>query len=345
MNSFLSSDLSLVSSCAPGEFLGEVSRLIEQTIMRNSDGKLRSMALKHFESKGKMLRPIFIRDLALSMNIDLTIVLPWAVTCEILHNATLIHDDLQDGDEVRRGRPTIWKEYGPEQAINLGDFLLIIAPQSLITSSLSSKNDLLHLFTVMSSRVVSGQVDEFELNKLHSLDNLQQKYLNCIASKTSSLFAGLAVGVGMIGGTSKELLNSLESIFFQLGHIFQIQDDILDFYGNKQRGERGCDIKEGKVSFLIVKYLESSPENFAIIARILRKKRAETNESDFEIVEKLFNDNNHLQFCLEHLEERVDNLRSHSLFMTNKVLYNLVSSIIEKILAPIEDLSAEQERV
>ncbi len=342
MNSLINSDYSYATMCGPDEFLKEVSRIIEQSIMRNSDGKLRAMALKHFESKGKMLRPMFIRDLALSMNLNLAHVLPWAVTCEILHNATLIHDDLQDGDEVRRGKPTTWKEYGSEQAINLGDFLLIIAPQGLIHSSLSSKYDLLHLFTVMSSRVVSGQVEEFELNKLLNDKNLYQQYLDCIAGKTSSLFAGLALGVGLIAGAPKDFLHSLESIFFQVGHIFQIQDDILDFYGNKQRGERGCDIKEGKVSFLIVNYLERNPGDFAVLVQILKKKRAETNENDLQIVENLFSENNNLEFCLDHLERRVDDLRSHPLFLTNAVLYKLVNSLTEKILAPIRELSVEQ---
>lgn len=342
MNPLINSDLSYASKCGPDQFLDEVSRIIEQSIMMNSNGKLRTMALKHFETKGKMLRPMFIRDLALSMNLDLALALPWAVTCEILHNATLIHDDLQDGDEVRRGKPTTWKEYGSEQAINLGDFLLIIAPQGLIKSPLSSKYDLLHLFTVMSSRVVAGQVEEFELNKLQSEQNLHQQYLDCIAGKTSSLFAGLALGVGIIAGAPKDFLNSLESIFFQLGNIFQIQDDILDFYGNKQRGERGCDIKEGKVSFLIVNYLERNPEDFAILARILKKSRADTSENDLLMIEKLFSDNNNLEFCLDHLERRVDDLRSHHVFLTNSVLYNLVDSLIEKILAPISELSVKQ---
>jgi len=90
MNSLINSDFKHPSTCAPEDFLDEVSRMINQSIIRNSDGKLRSIALKHFESKGKVLRPIFIRDLALSMNLDLASVLPWAVTCEILHNATLI---------------------------------------------------------------------------------------------------------------------------------------------------------------------------------------------------------------------------------------------------------------
>jgi geranylgeranyl diphosphate synthase type I len=339
MNSLINSDFKHPSTCAPEDFLDEVSRMINQSIIRNSDGKLRSIALKHFESKGKVLRPIFIRDLALSMNLDLASVLPWAVTCEILHNATLIHDDLQDGDEMRRGKPTTWKEYGAEQAINLGDFFLIIATQDLIKCSLNSKNELLHLFTVMSSRIVSGQVDEFELNKLQTKNNLYQQYLDCIAGKTSSLFSGLALGVGLIAEASKEVLNSLEDIFFQLGHIFQIQDDILDFYGNKQRGSRGSDIKEGKVSFLIVNYLERNPEDFGLLAGILRKKRVDTNENDLKLIEKLFKDNKNLEFCLDHLDQRVNDLRSHSFFVSNTELYNLVNSLVEKVLAPIVEIS------
>ena len=339
MNSLIGSDLSDFPDCHPDEFLNEVERLIERSLVHNSLGKLRTMAFKHFEAKGKMLRPLFIRDLALSLNLDLRFVLPWAVTCEILHNATLIHDDLQDGDEVRRGMPTIWKKYGAEQAINLGDFLLIIAPQSLINSPIACKNELLHLFTVMSSRVVAGQVEEFELNKLQNQQDLHQQYLQCIAGKTSSLFSGLALGVGLIAGVSKENLNFLESIFFQLGHIFQIQDDILDFYGNKLRGEKGCDIKEGKVSFLIVNYLDRNPEDFAILSRILHKKRGETTEDDLETVERLFHKNNNLDHCLDHLQRRVHDLRAHPGLRSNQVLSSMVDSLIEKILLPIEELS------
>ena len=342
MNSLINSDPDLFIKCEPNEFLYEVSNAIHRLINNNCDGKLRKMALKHFESKGKMLRPMFIRDLALSMNLDLALVLPWAVTCEILHNATLIHDDLQDGDEVRRGRPTTWKEYGFEQAINLGDFLLIIAPLSLIRSPLGCKNELLHLFSVMSSKVVGGQVEEFELNKLETEHNLYQKYLDCITGKTSSLFAGLAVGVGLIADSPRDTLTSLESVFLQLGHIFQIQDDILDFYGNKQRGEKGCDIKEGKVSYLIVNYLERNPNDFDVISRILRKSRAETNQIDFQTIEKLFNKNNNLEFCLDHLERRVDELRSSPIFVSNSVLYNLVNSLTDKILEPTREISSVQ---
>ena len=119
-------------------------------------------------------------DLALSFSLDLGLVIPWAVTCELLHSATLIHDEL------------------------------------------------LNLFTVMSSRIVAGQVEEFDLNKFEGEKNLFEKYLICISGKTSSLFSGLAIGVGITAGISKEALQFLESIFFQLGHIFQIQDDILD---------------------------------------------------------------------------------------------------------------------
>ncbi len=342
MNSLISLDFNDCPKCYPDEFLNEVEKMIESSIRQNAQGTLRSMALKHFESKGKMLRSMFIRDLALSMNLDLSLVLPWAVTCEILHNATLVHDDLQDGDEVRRGMPTIWKEFGAEQAINLGDFLLIISPQPVIRSNIPCKNELLNLFTIMSSRVVSGQVEEFELNKLQTEENLYQQYLQCIAGKTSSLFSGLALGVGLIAGLSKEKLNSLEIVFFQLGNIFQIQDDILDFYGNKLRGERGCDIKEGKVSFLIVNHLERNPENFAVLFHILRKKRAETNEEDFKTVEKIFCEKNNFGYSLDHLNRLVHELRTHPSFETNDVLYKVMDSLIEKILAPIEEISRVQ---
>jgi geranylgeranyl diphosphate synthase type I len=342
MNSLINLDLISHPTCHPDEFLDYVHETILKCIEKNSDSKLRIMALRHFETKGKMLRPLFIRDLALSFNLDLGLVIPWAVTCELLHSATLIHDDLQDGDELRRSQPTTWKEYGPEQAINLGDFFLIIAPQTMILSHIPCKNELLHLFTVMSSRIVAGQVEEFDLNKFEGEKNLFEKYLICISGKTSSLFSGLALGVGITAGISQEALQYLESIFFQLGHIFQIQDDILDFYGDKQKGLRGSDIREGKLSFLIAHHLERNPEDFEIFSSILKKKRADTTDDDLKIIEQLFHEKNNLEHCLDHLESRVDDLLSHSFFETNEILFKVVNTFIEKVLVPIKEISRKQ---
>ncbi len=328
----------LVSDINSLNFLDEVCIQIEQVISRNTQGPLETMSLKHFKSKGKLIRPMFIRELALSLNLELSDVLDWAISCEILHNATLVHDDLQDGDEVRRGAPTLWKIYGPEQAINVGDFLLMIAPQSIILGPNKNKEQLLHLFTRMSAGVVAGQVNEFELNRTFQLENLMEQYQHCISGKTSTLFSGLALGVSLIAQETRQNSVEIESIFFQLGHIFQMQDDILDLYGDKLRGELGCDIKEGKISYLIVTHLESCPDDFEYIQDILQKDRNLTTDADVIKIKAHFKANKTLRTAITNLEERVDVLLANTYLEQNPLLKKLIVSLVEKVLNPINHI-------
>lgn len=319
-------------------FLNGVHEQVLSFISMNSYGPLETMSLKHFETKGKMIRPMFIMELASSLNLSLSEVFNWAVACEILHNATLVHDDLQDGDEQRRGVPTSWKLYGQEQAINIGDFLLIIASQPVILGQIKNKEKLLHLFSLMSAGVVAGQVNEFEMSRLFKPQNLMNEYLHCISGKTSTLFSGLALGVALIAEESEANAQAIESIFFQLGLIFQIQDDILDIYGEKMRGEIGCDIKEGKLSFLIVTHLAKNPDDFEVIKAILKKERRLTTDEDVLIIKDLFEEKKTLQSAIVDLEQRVESLLGHSYLAENLGLKKMIQMLLDKIFAPINHI-------
>lgn len=322
-------------------FLKEVKHLIQETISSNGHSPLTDMTLKHFSTEGKMLRPTFAHALAQSFDIDPALVINWATTCELLHNATLIHDDLQDGDEIRRGSPTTWKLYGSEQAINVGDYLLLISTRPVLLDGQEiPKQKLLELFTSMSARVVGGQVCEFELNKLENKDNLLNQYLNCIGGKTSTLFSGLALGVGLIANESEQTLKSIESIFFQLGNIFQIQDDILDLYGDKKRGAIGCDIKEGKISFLIATHLDKNPKDFEYLKNLLTKNRELTTEEDILELITIFESKGTKQTVLNALKERIETLEQDEYLQNNLVLKEMIQDCISKILLPVKHLMA-----
>ena len=323
------------------EFLHIVHNDILKTIDDYSNELLKEMTLKHFETKGKMLRPLFISELAKALKIYNSNVVDWAVACEILHNATLIHDDLQDGDEVRRGAPTIWKRFGNEQAINIGDFLLVIAPNSLLNNSEINAH-LLKLYTQMSSRIVCGQVSEFEFNKLDRSDILYfEKYLSCISGKTSTLFSGLALGVGLIASADDFTLSSLEEVFFSLGHLFQMQDDILDLFGDKERLEQGCDIKEGKFSFLVAKHLDNHPEDFQYLKNILLKSRKATTLEDIKNVKNLFQEKETLNKCVLEVHYRIGEVLKHQYLSDNELFKTLVKELISRVMTPISHIEVK----
>lgn len=322
-------------------FLLTVSQKIISTINENSSTKLQEMAHKHFETPGKLLRPLFVKELAKSLGLDLNKALPWAVSCELLHNAALIHDDLQDGDEYRRGMPTIWRLYGREQAINVGDFLLTIAPQPLLLSSSGIKNELLFLFSKMSAQIVGGQVDEFELYSSEHRHDLLNKYLHCIGGKTSMLFSGLALGVVLMSGQPQKNYIALEEIFYELGLIFQIQDDILDLFGDKMRGQMGCDIQEGKITYLVAKHIENHPEDLNFLFRILRKRREQTSLEDVQKVKDLFVNKKTLDAAVADLRSRSHHLVSHDFLSQNIKFQNLTKHFVNKVLQPISHLQPE----
>jgi len=326
------------------QFLRQVDNLVATTVERNCSGKLLQVAQAHFKSKGKLLRPKVIYQLGRIFDVADDDLLPWAACCELLHNATLVHDDLQDGDLMRRGVPTIWKQFGPEQAINLGDFLILVAPQTILNSDLDDKTvrQLCVIFSRTSTRLVNGQSLEFDLKHLTGLTSLESTYFDCITQKTSALFSGIASGVAAMAGANEQTKRSIERIFNQAGRIFQMQDDILDLFGDKKRGEVGCDIKEGKVSFIIVKHLTNHPEDFEFTRAILRKKREDTLPSDVDRFKELVLKKNTLEHALDELYAYTESIGNDQFLLQNPALYNNLMNLLDEFLQPIHHLNTSR---
>ncbi|MBC75956.1 MAG: hypothetical protein CME64_08060 [Halobacteriovoraceae bacterium] len=323
-----------IDSLSHEEFLQLVHLSILEKISSLSKGHLRTMTFDHFENKGKMLRPSFVYKLAKSLGVPVSKTFSWAQACEILHNATLIHDDIQDEDEVRRGRATMWKKYGSDQAINVGDFLLVLAPSCLHQDP--NARQLLSLFSNMTFEIVNGQANEMALGKFEQRNSKYfDCYLDCISGKTSALFAGLAAGVGFLNGSSIE---GLKEIFYEIGHLYQMQDDIIDLYGDKKRGEQGCDIKEGKLSFLVALHLDNNPDHFGKLTRILLKPRPSTNKHDIDEVKQAFLEHTTLAKCLRIMKLRSSRIMRHEELQRDKNLHTMVINLLDRILTPLEDL-------
>ncbi len=333
-------------------FLQVMNQQILDTVRAHGHGQLREMVLTHFNCSGKQLRPKMISALGQLLKVQEEHLVCWAACCEILHNATLIHDDLQDGDLYRRGEPTIWSRYGQSEAINVGDFLLLLAPRPILESSLDDDvvRELLNLYSLMSAQIVNGQNLEFELNQLSDLDSLESTYLSCIAQKTSALFAGVATGVAYLARLGAEEREQVRQLFEKIGHVFQIQDDILDLWGDKQRHEMGCDIKEGKVSFLIVKHLLRHPVDRSLFRSVLLKPRDQTSIDEVESLKALMFERGTLDEALIAMNSMILNLQQSPVLDRAEGLAAYVRDLLTDILRPIEHLSlqpkeASQERV
>ncbi len=335
-------------------FLSDVYFSMVELINISCKKTLLDMGLYHFNKPGKMIRSKIIYELGLSYNIPLTQLLKWSMACELLHEASLIHDDLQDGDKIRRDQKSVWFRYGAAQAINLGDFLLMLSYQPL--GSLSSRLTSLHVQT--SLKLVQGQANEFDMGKtkINSTLDLETKvlnesitdeYLDCVRGKTGALFASLATGISFLASTGEFERRYLDDIFLELGVIFQIQDDLLDLFGDKKRGAQGADIGEGKCSVLIAIHFDSYPEDIAYINSILEKPRNDTTIEDIENLKCIFIEKGTLNSCIVFLKTKINELKAHMSDRQdsgyNADIVSKVLTFIEQILAPIQHVY-EQNR-
>lgn len=320
-------------------FINDLEKNILLTAKQSTEGILQEIVTYHLTNSGKMLRPKMIQNLGSIYDANLDPLLEWATCLELFHNASLIHDDLQDKDLVRRGKPSVWTKYGEKQAINAGDLLLMIShkPLERINSS-DTRNNLSNLFTETAAKIVQGQSLEFQLNELDGSLDTRETYFRCISLKTAALFSCLAKGVGIIAQIPPSELNELNILFEKLGTIFQIQDDILDLYGNKERDESGCDLKEGKVSFLVVKHFEHHPGGSDDLISLLKTKRDLTTNEDVKAMSEKFIELGTLQSCIDELGEMITELKSSPILNKRPMLSNLVDKLVWKILEPIGHL-------
>ena len=212
---------------------------------------------------GKRLRPQLVYIAAEMFNGDPEQAKHIAAAFEMLHNFTLIHDDIMDKADVRRGQPTVYKKWNGNIAILAGDALAVIAMQQLLKLQCDPKTilDLIDIFGRTALEVCEGQQYDLDFETMDevSLD----EYLNMIRLKTSVMFAGCLKAGGRFAGADEESLQALYDLGIHLGIAFQIADDLLDVYAEEEVFGKavGGDIKDNKKTFLLLKALELSDES------------------------------------------------------------------------------------
>ncbi len=205
---------------------------------------------------GKRFRPILLLLACEAVGGKLSEAIYAAVAIEMLHNFTLIHDDVMDHAELRRGRLTIHKKWDENTAILAGDEMIAQSYKVLLKTKSSALKPVLHVYTDALVQVCEGQgLDkEFESKKNVSLAD----YFKMISKKTGRVISASTEIGGIVGGGSKKQLIALRKYGECFGKAFQIMDDLLDVVGiTKQFGKKiGGDIKEGKKTYLFIKAME-----------------------------------------------------------------------------------------
>ena len=260
--------------------LPAVESLMAQ-VVRGTDPAAK-IAIEHLGTGGKRLRARLALEMVGRLGQAPEQGVAWAAACELLHNATLVHDDLQDGDEVRRGSPAAWVTHGAAQAINAGDLLWMAPLQAIEHAEVEPSTKWLLAKTIgrYGDQVVRGQATEWTMSE--RFDATWDNYLKAIRGKTSALFELPVVGGAFLAGLDSKQADTLADMFAEVGLLFQMQDDVLDLFGNKGRAELGADLYEGKLSALVAAHIEIYPGDREQLRAFLRAPREETRAEDVE---------------------------------------------------------------
>ncbi len=210
------------------------------------------------EGGGKRLRPILVILSAQTFGASTAEAMNAALAVEVFHNFTLVHDDIMDNSDTRRGRDAVHVRWDEPTAILAGDYLMAMSYRLLSRAPASVLADLLAVYDSMVTRLCEGQALDKHFETIQSIS--RSDYLSMIDSKTGALLqACLEVG-GIIGGASLEDRKRLSEAGLHLGRAFQIQDDLLDLVADDARWGKtvGSDLVEGKKTFLLVSALEKA---------------------------------------------------------------------------------------
>jgi len=221
--------------------------------LENVDASLSEAAFYHFETPGKMLRAKMAIQSASLAEIDTSISLLWAAAVEVLHNASLIHDDICDGDKQRRGRSSIWVKFGQDTALTLGDWLIALSFElASEAAEMSNTPRLVGILARHMATTTAGQAMEFRWDSTQSWD----VYLKIAADKTAPLLTAPIHGVTLMTGTSG-LGFAISGYFCDLGKAYQIANDILNFKGTDGAKLIAGDLARRAPNAVTVSFVES----------------------------------------------------------------------------------------
>jgi octaprenyl-diphosphate synthase len=204
-----------------------------------------------------------------------------ASVVEFIHTATLVHDDIIDGADVRRGRLAVHSRWGNDITVLLGDYLYI---KSMAMALTQDSLDIVRLLCDVTLRMIEGEL--YQLTKTGDVDISEDEHFEIIRRKTAYLFGGCAEIGGVLGGVSKDHQHALRDFGFNLGVAFQVVDDLLDYTADETALGKpvGGDLREGKVTLPIIYLLQRGGQEADNLIRTVVAERAVSKEQWRQIV-------------------------------------------------------------
>lgn len=241
-----------------GPELGEMNGIIAETLA-TPNRMMNDIVTRYLEIKGKQIRPILVILSARMFGGVTREVLYAGAALEMLHNASLIHDDIVDETSLRRGVPTVNARMGNHIAVLVGDFFV---SNALAAGIRTGDIRVVSALSSLGKELSLGEIDQICNARDHELE--EASYFGMIRQKTASLFMNCVRMGAELGGATAAELDRLVRFAELLGLCFQIKDDIFDYYEDTRIGKpTGNDLREGKVTLPLLYALRAAPEDAA----------------------------------------------------------------------------------
>ena len=239
------------------DFLREELLLFDDYLresVKSDNPRVAEMISYVFNSNGKRLRPTLVLLTAKACGRIIPETYHGAVTVELLHTATLVHDDVIDKSDIRRGKQSVHAVYDNTKAVLIGDYLL---STSLMESVKTKDLGIVSIISELGQNLSEGELNQYSLASEVIID--EDAYFDVIDKKTASLMrASITIGA-ITGGAKKEEIAKFSRLGGLLGICFQIRDDIFDYYQTDIGKPTGNDIREGKITLPLIYALQNAP--------------------------------------------------------------------------------------
>ena len=273
--------------------------LVEDALRQSvtSDVGLLAVASDHvIRSGGKRLRPkLVLLSYKAAGGQDISHAIPLAAAVELLHTASLIHDDINDHSDLRRGRATVNAQWGNDLALLVGDFVFV----RLLGLIASCDSRVIQAMAVCSTDIVEGET--LQVSHLRDMGMTEERYLSIVGKKTASLFSGCSQIGAILAGAAEQQVAALKEYGFNLGIAFQIRDDMLDLVGKSDDLGKpvASDLDQGKVSLATVYAIQASERATEILTL-----------GDRQQVLRMLHDTGAIEYAMKKAREYVGKARA-----------------------------------
>ena len=282
-----------------------------QSALSHDDGMLAS-ALSHIRQRGgKRMRPILMMLMARNYGDISPVTQHSAVGLELLHTASLVHDDVVDESGERRGQASVNATYNNKVAVLVGDYILSTA---LLHVSYTGHQRIIEYLAELGRTLAAGEI--LQLSNIQNQDISEDVYYQVIKQKTAALFEACAAIGAMSGGATEEQMQKARLFGQNLGIMFQIRDDIFDYFDSKEIGKpTGNDMTEGKLTLPVIYALKNT--DFESMHTLAKKVKAGTiNPDEIAVLVEFTKQSGGIEYaeqkmaefsktCMQYIEENV----------------------------------------